>query len=140
MKLRKILSVAIVLSLTTIGLAQQRSHKEWNPEQRATQKVERFSKTTEVPKDKQEKLIQVLTEFQEKRKAQREQENVTKEERKALHKEHNDKVNEVLETEELVKAWREFNEAERQKRRRYMKHKRNNTKENQRLKERIEKE
>jgi hypothetical protein len=142
MKTKGFLTMALAVCLTALGVAQEqtREQKEWNPEKRATHKVERFSKTTEVPIDKQEKLIQVLTATQEKRKAMREQENVTKEERIALREEHREKVKEVLETEELIQAWREFNEAERQKRRNSMKHKHAKSTENHRLKERQEKE
>jgi hypothetical protein len=93
---KKIVSLTLVLGMIFIGFSQntepQQNKRNWNPEKRATMKVERFSKTIELSEEKQEKLFQVLVESQEKRRALKAKEEVSKEERIALRDEHKKKT------------------------------------------------
>jgi hypothetical protein len=123
--MKSIISLVTIFTLVTMGFAQEAKEngkeKKHDAEKLVKKKVERFSETVELSEDKKAKLIQVLVDSREKGKEMKQSAEVSKEERAAFRKAHKENVESVLETDELIQAWREFNKKEKAKRRQAMK-------------------
>lgn len=136
MRTKIILSILTALIFSSTSIAQKgEKKKEWDPEKRIEAKVERFSEKNELSEEQKIALKETLMEHHQEMKALKEAEEKRKKELWKEHKaERDQKVNSALNDEELSEAWKEFEKEEhqkmKQKRKKYMKHRKANDQNN----------